>query len=127
MEQLKSKEIENVKEQLQEILKPYQLELNRQQKKIDFLIKCVRCVENNDFFQLEELLRSKQANEVLEDSNFKSCESLFNQLRKFAEIQVDNYMLKFKGTLLQLAEEVSLPLVIDFPRFSVLKGIEGQL
>ncbi len=125
--ELKEKEVEHFKDQLQEIIKPYQQEQNRRQKKSDFLKKCVRCIEKNDFFQLDELLRSKQANDVLEDSHFKSCDSIFNQLRKFAETQVDNYRVKFKGTLLQLAEEAGLPLEVDFPRFSVLKGIEGEL
>jgi hypothetical protein len=127
MEQLESKEVECFKDQLQEIIKPYQQEQNQRQRKSDFLAKCVRCIEKNDFFQLDELLRTKQANDVLEDSNFKSCDSIFNQLRKFAETQVDNYLVKFKGTLLQLAQEVDLPLEVDFPRFSVLKGIDGQL
>lgn len=127
MEQSESKEVECFKDQLQEIIKPYQQEQNRRQKKSDFLVKCVRCIEKNDFFQLDELLRSKQANDVLEDSNFKACESIFNQLQKFAETQVDNYLVKFKGTLLQLAQDAGLPLEVNFPRFSVLKGIEGML
>lgn len=120
-------EVECFKDQLQEIIKPYQQEQNRRQKKSDFLTKCVRCIEKNDFFQLDELLRSKQSNDVLEDPNFKSCSSIFNQLRKFAETHVDNYRVKFKGTLLQLAQEAGLPLNVDFPQFSVLKGIEGKL
>jgi hypothetical protein len=127
MEQLESKEIERFKDQLQEIIKPYQQEQNRRQKKSDFLKKCVRCIEKNDFFQLDELLKSKQAKDVLEDSNFKFCDSIFCQLRKFAETQVDNYRVKFKEALLQLAQEAQLPLKIDFPRFSVLKGIEGKV
>lgn len=127
MEQLTSKEVECFKNQLQEIIKPYQQEQNRRQRRSDFLKKCVQCIEKNDFFQLDELLRSKHANDVLEDSHFKSCHSIFNQLQQLAETQVDNYRVKFKGTLLQLAQEVGLPLEVDFPRFSVLKGIEGEL
>ena len=125
--QLESKEVECFKDQLQEIIKPYQQEQNRRQKKSDFLAKCVQCIEKNDFFQLDELLKGKQAKDILEDSNFKSCDSIFNQLRKFAETQVDNYRIKFKGTLLQLVQEAGLPLEVDLPRFSVLKGIEGKL
>ena len=130
MEQLelqKPNELECFKDQLQEIIKPYQQEQNRRQKRFDFLKKCVQCIEKNDFFQLDELLRSKQANDVLEDSHFKSCDSIFNQLRQFAETQVDNYRVKFKSALLELAQEVGLPLEVDFPRFSVLKGIDGEL
>lgn len=122
-----STEVECFKNQLQEIIKPYQQEQNRRQKKSDFLQKCLRCVEKNDFFQLEELLRGKQAQDLLEDPDFELCDSIFSELRKFAETQVDNYRLKFKGALLQLAEEAGIPLEIDFPRFSVLKGIEGML
>ena len=81
MEQLELEEIECFKDQLQEITKPYREEQNRRQRRSDFLAKCVRCIEKNDFFQLDELLRSKQADDVLEDPNFKSCESIFNQLR----------------------------------------------
>jgi hypothetical protein len=127
MEQLDGKEVEIFKDKLQEIIKPYQQEQNRRQKKSDFLEKCIRCIEKNDFFQLDELLRSKQSSEVVEDSDFKSCDSIFNQLRKFAETRIDNYRVKFKGTLLQLAQEAGLPLEMDFPQFSVLKGIEGKL
>lgn len=122
-----SEEIVCYKDQLQEIIKPFQQEQNQRQKKADFLKQCVRCIEKNDFFQLDELLRSKQAKDVLEDSNFTTCDPIFDQLRKFAETQVENYRVKFKGTLLQLAQEADLPLEVDFPKFSVLKGIEGEL
>ncbi len=127
MEQLESTAVECFKDQLQEIIKPYQQEQNQRQKKSDFLAKCVRCIEKNDFFQLDELLRNKQATDILEDSNFKSCDSIFNQLRKFAETQIDYYQIKFKDTLLQLAQEADLPLEVNYPKFSVLKGIEGKL
>lgn len=127
MEQLELNEVESFKAQLQEIIKPYQQEQNRRQKKSDFLAKCVRCIEKNDFFQLDELLRNKQAVDIQEDPNFKSCDSIFNHLREFAETQVDNYRVKLKDTLLQLAQEAGLPLKVDLPRFSVLKGIEGKL
>lgn len=127
MEQVSSKEIEYFKDQLQEIIKPYQQEQNQRQKKLDFLKKCVQCIEKNDFFQLDELFRGKQAKDVLEDSHFESCDSIFCQLQKFAGTQIDNYRVKFKGTLTQLAQEAGLPLEVNFPKFSVLKGIEGTL
>lgn len=129
MEQLELKEIECCKDQLQVMIKPYQQEQNRRQKKSDFLKKCVQCLEKNDidFFQLDELLKSKQAIDVMEDANFHGCDSIFGQLQKVAETQVDNYRVKIKSTLLQLAEEAELPLEVDLPRFSALKGIEGKL
>lgn len=127
MEQLESQAVECFKDQLQEIIKPYQQEQNRRQKKSDFLTKCVRCIEKNDFFQLDELLRNKQATDILEDSNFASCDSIFSELRKFAEDQIDRYQIKLKDALLHLAQEADLPLEVNFPQFSVLKGIEGKL
>lgn len=127
MAQLDSKEIECLKDQLQEMIKPYQQEQNRRQKKSEFLKNCVRCIEKNDFFQLDELLKSKQAQDILEDSHFQLCDPIFCQLQKFAETQVDHYRIKLKGTLLQLAQEAGLPLEVDLPRFFVLKGIEGKL
>lgn len=119
--------MEQSKEQLQEIIKPYQQEQSRRQKKSDFLQKCVRCIEKDDFFQLDELLKSRQADEILEDDHFHSCGPIFNQLRTFAETQIDQYRVNFKGTLLELSQQAGLPLEVDFPRFSVLKGIEGML
>ena len=125
--QLDVQEVECFKDQLREIIKPYLQEQNRRKKKLDFLAKCVRCIEKNDFFQLDELLRSKQANDVSEDSNFKSCDPIFNHLRKFSETQIDNYRVKFNGALHQLAQEAGLPLELDLPRVSMLKGIEGTI
>lgn len=72
-------------------------------------------------------MNSKQAQDIVQDSNFTLCDPIFSQLRKFAETEIDNYRLKFKSTLLQLAEEANLPLEVDLPRFSVLKGIEGKV
>jgi hypothetical protein len=125
--QLGSKEMEGIKGQLQEIIKPWQQEQNRRQKKSDFLAKCVRCIEKNDFFQLDELLRSRQTSDLLEEAHFQSCNSIFNALRTHTQTQVDSYLLKFKDALLQLAQEAGLPMTMDFPRFSVLKGIEGEV
>ncbi len=127
MKQADLTQVESFKDQLQEIIKPYQQEQNRRQKKSDFLKKCVSSIEKNEFFELEELLKSKLAQEITEDSNFEACESIFGQLQQFAESQVDSYLVKFKSILLQLAEEVALPLEIDYPRFSILKGIEGNI
>jgi hypothetical protein len=127
MEQLESEETESFKDQLQRVLKPYQQEQNRRQKKSDFLAQCIQCVERGDFFQLDELLQSKQAEEILGDADFQSCCSLFDQLRKFAQTRVDRYSIKLKGILTELAEKADLPLKIDIPNFSVLKGIEGKL
>lgn len=127
MEQIESKDIESFKDQLHEIVKPYQQEQNRRQKKTDFLKTCIKSLEKNDFFHLDELLNSKQATDIVADAHFNSCDPIFSELRKVAENEVDRKRVQFKSTLLQLAEEVNLPLDLDLPRFSVLKGIEGKV
>jgi hypothetical protein len=118
---------ENAKNQLEEIVKPFQQEQNQRQKKSDFVKKCIQCIEKNDFFQLDELLKSKQAAYVLEDLNFKGCESIFSYLRTCTDQQIENHRLQFKESLLQIAEKAGLPMEVDLPRFSVLKGIEGKI
>lgn len=119
--------LEDVKNQLGEIVKPFQQEQTRRQKKSDFVKKCMQCIEKNDFFQLDELLQSKQVVDVLEDPNFVECESIFSHLRAYANQQIENYRLQFKDALLQMAEKAELPIEIDLPRFSVLKGIDGKI
>jgi len=120
-------EITEAKNQLQELIKPFQQEQNRRQRQSDFMKKCILCVEKNDFFQLDELLRSKLAEDILEDPNFQGCDSIFASLQAFADKQVANYRLEYKSGLLQMAEEMELPIKIDLPRFSVLKGIDGEI
>lgn len=112
---------------LQTILTPYQQEQNQRQKKLEFLKSCLKCFEKDNFFQLDELLSSKQAQSILTDPQFQECESLFKALKEYTNQQIDAYQLKFKDELLQLAEEAGLPMQIDIPRFSVLKGIEGTV
>jgi len=119
--------VENAKIQLVEMLKPFQQEQNQRQKKSEFVKKCIQCVEKNDFFQLDELLKSKQAVDVQEDSNFEGSESIFGDLRNFADKQIDYYRLKYNENFIQMAEQMGLPLKIESNRFSVLKGIEGKL
>lgn len=119
--------LEDVQTQLKTIVKPFQTELTARQKKAEFFKLCIRAVEKEDFFQLDELLKSKLAQDVLEDPGFQGFETLFQQLQDYADRQVDQYRIQFKGTLLQLAEENNLPIEVDMPRFTVLKGIEGEI
>jgi hypothetical protein len=49
---------------LNNILRPFQQELNRGQRLADFIKTCVRCLDRNDYLQLEELLSSKIAQNV---------------------------------------------------------------
>ena len=119
--------LQDSQQQLNDILRPFQREVNNKQRLADFLKQCVRCVERDDFLQLEELLSGKPAEQVTAEEGLAGCESLFGGLREYAEKQVEKYRLKFNQELTRLAEEAELPIDIDFPRFSVLKGIEGEI
>ncbi|MBS3904085.1 MAG: hypothetical protein KGZ39_02020 [Simkania sp.] len=122
-----STNVEDAKHHLGEIVKPFQQELNRRQKSSDFIKKCIQCIEKNDFFQLDELLKSKQASVVLEDASLEGCASIFSQLQVYADEQIEQYKSEFKNGLMQAAEKAGLPMEIDLPRFFVLKGIEGEV
>lgn len=119
--------IDDAKTHLTEIFKPFQQEQNKRQKKSDFIKKCIQCIEKNDFFQLDELLKSNQAVDIQEDSNFKGSASIFCSLRAFADQQINYYRLKYQEDFVQIAENMGLPLEMDWPRFSILKGIEGTI
>ena len=49
--------VEEAKLQLEEVAKPFQQEQRQRQRKSDFIEKCLRCIDKNDFFQLDELLK----------------------------------------------------------------------
>lgn len=119
--------MEDAKSQLEVIVKPFQQEQKKQQKKGEFVEKCIRCIEKDDFFQLDELLKSKQASEIVEDPQFSECKSIFSSLSVQTDRRIDQYRLTFNAGLLELAEKMNLPMTIDWPRFSVVKGVEGEL
>ena len=119
--------VEEAKHRLGEIVKPFQQELNRQQKKSDFIKKCIQCMEKNDFFQLDELLKAKQVGEVLEDASLGGCEPIFSQLQGYADEQIERYKLEFNNGLMEAAERAGLPMRIEFPKFFVLRGIDGEV
>ncbi|MCI5183575.1 MAG: hypothetical protein D3921_13840 [Candidatus Electrothrix sp. AW1] len=114
-------------ENLNNILRPFQQELNRGQRLADFLKQCVRCLGRDDFLQLEELLSSKTAQNVEDEEALNECKPLFQTLREYTGEQVEKYRFAFIEDLSRLAEEAELPIEIDFPRFTVLKGIEGEI
>lgn len=119
--------IEHAKNRLEEILKPFVQEQNQRQKKSDFLKKCIVCVEKNDFFQIDELLKSKQAADLLTDGSFNGCQEIFNELKAYADEQIERYRLQFKDDFIQIAADAGLPVKIDLPHFFFLKGIEGKI
>jgi len=116
-----------VQEGLGKVLKPYRQRLNKRQRMADFMQQCIRCAGRDDFFQLDELLRSKMAAEVIKETGLKNGAGDLEGLREYAAEQVERYRVQFIEDLETLAEEAELPLEIDFPRFSGLKGIEGEV
>jgi hypothetical protein len=125
LEQLIS--VEDAKQRLGEIVKPFQQELSQRQKSFDFIKKCIQSIEKSDFFQLDELLKSKQVSEVVENTTLEGCASIFSQLQVHADEQIERYKSEFKNGLMQAAEKAGLPIQIDVPRFFVLQGIEGEV
>ena len=119
--------LQNTEEELKGILRPFQQELNRGQRLADFLKQCIRCAMRDDFLQLDELLRTKMAENVEQEEALTDCKPVFDSLREYAREQVERYRLEFIEDLNRLAEEAGLPVEIDFPRFSVLKGIDGEI
>lgn len=119
--------LQTTQEKLNEILRPFQQELNRGQRLSDFLKECIRCAERDDFLRLDELLRAKMAEHVEQEETLKDCKPLLAGLREYAGEQVERYRLQFIEDLSRLAEEAGLPIEIDFPRFTVFKGIDGEI
>jgi hypothetical protein len=119
--------LEEIQEQLTEVLKPYQQRLSRRQRLADLVQQCIHCAGRNDFFQLDELLRSKVAEEVEKEAGLKDTAAYLEKLRKYAAAQVERYRLELIEDLKARAAEADLPIEIDFPRFYGLKGIEGNI
>ena len=119
--------LEQAQEGLAEVLKPYQQRLSRRQRLADLVQQCIHCAGRNDFFQLDELLRSKVVEEVEKEAGLKESAEYLAQLRKYAAAQVERYRLELIEDLKGRAAEAELPIEIDFPRFYVLKGIEGSI
>ncbi|MCK5680131.1 hypothetical protein KAI46_04895 [bacterium] len=112
---------------LKEILKPFQQELKQGQRLADFIKKCIRSAERDDFLQLDELLNSKLAKDAELEEKLSACKPFFDDLRVYSREQVEKYRLEFIEDLTRLGEEANLTIEIDFPRISLLKGIYGEI
>ncbi len=119
--------LQETQEGLNEIVKPYQVEINRRQRMADFIKTCIRCAGRNDFLQLDELLRTKMARDIQEEEALMGSESLLQDLREYAGEQVDRYRIAFIEDLTNMVREADLPITIDFPRFQSLPGISGEI
>lgn len=119
--------LQEIQDDLSEILKPYQKQVMQRQRMAEFINQCMRCAGRDDFILLDELLQSKMVEEIEREEGLEGCGRIFGQLRTYADEKVERYRIHFIEDLLARAEEAGLPLEIDFPRLSCLKGIEGTV
>lgn len=64
---------------------------------------------------------------IKEDEELNACKDLFDLLREYANEKVERYRIQFVEDLSELAKDVELAMDIDFPRFSSLKGVDGEI
>lgn len=119
--------LREAQDDLTELLRPYQQQLNQRQRMAEFVGKCIQCAGRNDFLQLDELLRSKMAEDVAIEEGLGGTAEIFDRLKTFADEEVERYRIQFIEDLTARALEAGLPFEIDFPRFSVMKGIDGSV
>lgn len=119
--------LEEAQSRLTEVVRPYQQQTNQRQRMADFVQQLIRLASRDDFFQLDEQLKTKMSQDIEEDPDLNACKDMFDRLRTYANAQVDRYRIEFINDLTTRASEAGLPMEIDFPRFQSLKGIEGTV
>ncbi len=119
--------LEEIQENLKQIVQPFQKDINKQQKKADFIKLCIRLVSRDDFIKLDETLKSKISQEITADKNLEKCTPLFEDLRAYAGEKVEKYRIQVVEDLKRFCDETDLEIDIDFPRFTSLKGIKGKI
>ncbi len=114
-------------EKLNSIVCPFQQELNRRQRLADFIKQCIRCAGRDDFLRLDELLNTKPATEMVQEEALEESAPILESLRADAREKVEKYRLEFIEDLTRLGNDAGLAIDIDFPRLSILKGIDGEI
>ncbi len=112
---------------LNEMVRPYQRDVNRRQRLADFVNQCIRSLGRDDFFTLYDLLNSRLAREVEADPGYEGIQEVFARLRQDVSYKVERYQVHFVEDFTRLAEEAGLPLKNEFPRFHLLKGIDVEV
>lgn len=119
--------LQQIQDGLNEILKPYERRLNQQRKMAEFIAGCIRYAGRDDFIQLDELLKSRMAEDVAQEETLAACAEYFSKLGAYATEKVERYRLQFVEDLTDRAREAGLPLDVSFPRLTSLRGIEGTV
>jgi len=119
--------LENIQDELKQIVQPYQRDLNQKIKKSEFIKLCIRCADRDDFLRLDELLKSKIAEDIKKDEILETCVPIFESLGSYANEKVEQYRIELIEDLTRLCQESELEIQVDFPKFAVLKGINGEI
>lgn len=112
---------------LTDLLRPYQRELTRRQRLVDFVNACIRSASRDDFFELYELLHSRTCGEVEAEPGWEEAREVLASLRADAIRKVERSQSTFQEDFAGLADEAGLSVENDFPRLRVLKGIELEV
>jgi hypothetical protein len=119
--------LQEQQDQMNGMLRPYQSELRRRERLADFVNKCIRSAGRDDFFQLDELLSSRVAADVEAEPGYEDMREVFERLREDTARKIDRYRVQFLEDFTRLVEEAELPLENDFPRLTLLKGMELEI
>ena len=119
--------LEKIQDDLKQIVQPWQRDLNQKLKKAEFIKLCIRCAGRDDFLRLDELLKSKIAEDIKADEILGTCTPIFESLGKYANEKVDQYRIELIEDLTRFCREAELEIQMDFPRFTILKGINGEI
>ncbi len=119
--------LENIQDDLKQIVQPYQRDLNQRRKKADFINLCIRCAGRDDFLRLDELLKTKITEDIKADEALGDSTPIFESLSRYANEKVDQYRIELIEDLTRIFQEAELEIQMDFPKFSSLKGINGEI
>ena len=119
--------LQEQQDELSGMLRPYQSELRRRERLADFVNKCIRSAGRDDFFQLDELLNSRMAQDVEGEAGYEGVAEVFERLRRDAAAKINRYQVQFLEDFRRLVEEAELPLEDRFPRLTLLKGMELEI
>jgi hypothetical protein len=124
---ISTEEIAGLSLTLGEALKPYQRDAARRVKLVEALSRGLKAAERGDAFALAEVIDEPLLAQIDAEPTLSDAAAPLRALRAHALEEIASYQLSFREDLLRLSEEAALPMSVDFPRFSSLKGIDGQV
>lgn len=113
--------------EVSELVKAHRRETASRAKLEETLGKIGRAAERGEVFVVAELLDEALLKQVEATPALSGAAPALTSLRAHALDQIDGYKVHFREDLLRLAQEANVEMYVDFPRFTSLKGIEGQV